>query len=241
MSHTPRNLTPGKACSTHHAPQFLTIQVWMTENIYKGTKVCVGTQYLSILPSFFFLFLSPAYLPSISGRKTDWFILYLYINLLSFSVQVYSYSMPLYMMLSNLHSKNTFIIHLTCQPVLVFFFFFFFLRLILEQPNLFPFFLSQDTHHIYFTWSTSTVWSIGLTGINICVDCLEKAIWKNSLTAWKWIGSLRSVWPVLFSIMFVRNRRKDYYYFWPRLCNIVLHYQKRHTLKDNSSTPDDIC
>ncbi len=76
------------------------------KNIYKGTKVCVGTQYLSILPSFFFLFLSPAYLPSISGRKTDWFILYLYINLLSFSVQVYSYSMPLYMMLSNLHSKK---------------------------------------------------------------------------------------------------------------------------------------
>ncbi len=98
---------------------------------------------------------------------------------------------------------------------------FVFLRLILEQPNLFPFFLSQDRHHIYFTWSTSTVWSMGLTGINICVDCLEKAIWKNSLTAWKWIGSLRSVWPGLFSIMFVWEIEENIIYFFGLACGTV--------------------
>lgn len=102
-THTPRKLTPGKACSTHHAPHISQSRCGWQKNIYKGTKVCVGTQYLSILPSFFFLFFSPAYLPSFSGRTTDWLILYLYINLLSFSVLVYSYSMHLYMMLSDLH------------------------------------------------------------------------------------------------------------------------------------------
>lgn len=75
-------------------------------------------------------------------------------------------------------SKNTFIIHLTCQPVLCLFFFGEGWSCNSQTCLKISIGLSQDRCHIYFTLSTSTVWSMGLTGINICVDCLEKAVWK---------------------------------------------------------------
>lgn len=76
---------------------------------------------------------------------------------LSFSVLVYSYSMPLYMMLSDKKKKKQkYIIHLTCQPVLCVFVWvcFFFLTADLGTAKLclnLSIGLGLNRCHIYFT------------------------------------------------------------------------------------------
>lgn len=102
------------------------------KNIYKETEVCVSSLpntspscHLS-LSFFFFSFHQHTFLPSFLLWKKDWQINFVFVHKSSLylSVLVYNYSMPLYMMLSDLSlkkkkkSKNTFIIHLNCQPVL---------------------------------------------------------------------------------------------------------------------------